>query len=66
MAELHLLRPYWLLSLLPLLLVWWALWRGQNVYAQLKKVVAPHLLEHLVVGETKVRRLRAGGGTLRR
>jgi len=58
MAELHFLRPQMLLSLLPLLLVWWALWRGQNAYAQLKKVVAPHLLEHLMVGETKVRRLR--------
>ena len=47
-----------LLGLLPLLLVWWALWRGQDTYGQLKKVVAPHLLEHLVVGEVQARRLR--------
>jgi Ca-activated chloride channel family protein len=58
MAEFHFLRPQMLLSLLPLLLVWWALWRGQDAYAQLKKVVAPHLLDHLVVGETQTRRLR--------
>ena len=58
MSEFHLLRPSWLLSLLPLLLVWWALWRGQDSYAQLKKVVSPHLLEHLVVGERAGRRLR--------
>lgn len=53
MAEFHFLRPELLLGLLPLLLVWWLLWRGQNSYAQLKKVVAPHLLEHLVVGATQ-------------
>ena len=44
MAEFHFLRPQMLLALLPLLLVWWALWRGQDGYGQLKKVVAPHLL----------------------
>ena len=58
MAEFHFLRPQMLLSLLPLVLVWWGLWRGQDGYAQLKKVVAPHLLEHLVVGETQRRWLR--------
>ena len=58
MVEFHFLRPQMLLSLLPLLLVWWALWRGQDSYGQLKMVVAPHLLEHLVVGETRTRWLR--------
>ena len=58
MFEFHFLRPQMLLSLLPLMLVWWMLWRGQDSYAQLKKVVAPHLLEHLVVGDTRTRRLR--------
>jgi Ca-activated chloride channel family protein len=58
MAEFHFLRPQLLLGLLPLLLVWWALWRGRDSYAQLKKVVAPHLLEHLVVGGAPARRLR--------
>jgi Ca-activated chloride channel family protein len=58
MAEFHFLRPQMLLALLPLLLVWWALWRGQDGFGQLKKVVAPHLLEHLVVGEPRARRLQ--------
>ncbi len=58
MAEFHFLRPQALLSLLPLLLIWWALWRGQDSYTQLKKMVAPHLLEHLVVGEAQTRHLR--------
>ena len=46
----HFLRPQMLLGLLPLMLVWWVLWRGQDAYGQLQKVVGPHLLEHLVVG----------------
>ena len=58
MSEFHLLRPYWLLSLLPLMLVCWAIWRSQDSQARLKKVISPHLLEHLVVGEQRTRRLR--------
>ena len=58
MSEFHLLRPYWLLSLLPLMFVCWAIWRRQDAHARLKKVISPHLLEHLVVGEQRTRRLR--------
>ena len=58
MSEFHFLRPQLLLGLLPLLPVWWLLWRGQNSYARLQQIVDPHLLEHLVVGETQARRLR--------
>lgn len=58
MSEFHLLRPYWLLSLLPLIFVWWAIWRRQDSHARLRKVISPHLLEHLVVGEKRARRLR--------
>ncbi len=58
MSEFHLLRPFWLLSLLPLMFVGWTIWRKQDSYARLSKVIAPHLLEHLVVGEKRVRRLR--------
>ena len=54
----HFLRPYWLLSLLPLLAVCWTIWQRQDSYTQLKKVVSPHLLEHLVVGEKHVQPLR--------
>lgn len=58
MSEFHLLRPYWLLSLLPLIFVWWAIWRKQDSHARLRKVISPHLLEHLVVGEKRAHRLR--------
>jgi Ca-activated chloride channel family protein len=53
MAELQLLRPWWLLSLLPLLLAWLWLWRRQDQLARMQKVVDPHLLPHLLVGEGK-------------
>jgi Ca-activated chloride channel family protein len=51
MAELHFLRPEMLIALALLALVWWLLWRGQDSYARLREMVAPHLLEHLVVDE---------------
>jgi Ca-activated chloride channel family protein len=38
--------------------VGWTIWRKQDSYARLSKVIAPHLLEHLVVGEKRVSRPR--------
>jgi Ca-activated chloride channel family protein len=55
MSDLHLLRPYWLLSLLPAVALWWRLWRRQDRVASLSRIVDPHLLEHLLVGERKRR-----------
>lgn len=51
MSEFHLLSPYWLLSLVPALALWWALWRRQNRFGSWQRFVDPHLLEHLLVGE---------------
>jgi Ca-activated chloride channel family protein len=50
MAELQLLRPWWLLGLLPLLGAWFWLWRSRDQAARLRRVVDPHLLPHLLVG----------------
>ena len=58
MAEFHFLRPLWLWSLVPIVLIWWGLWRRQDVVAAWRKVVDPHLLEHLLVGEQQKRLLR--------
>jgi len=58
MAEFHFLRPEMLLALAPLALVWWLLWRMQDAYAGLRELVAPHLLEHLVVDEGRKGALR--------
>ena len=50
LAELHFLRPWWLLGLLPPLLLWWIVSRREDVERQWGKIIAPHLLAHLKVG----------------
>ncbi len=58
MTEFHFLRPMWLWSLVPAVSIWWALRRRQDAVAAWRKVVDPHLLEHLLVGEQHRRLLR--------
>ncbi|MFW2373830.1 MAG: vWA domain-containing protein [Gammaproteobacteria bacterium] len=58
MADWHLLRPYWLLSLIPVLLLCWALWRKQQQASSWRQLVDAHLITHLLVGETAQRRIR--------
>jgi len=58
MPELQFLRPLWLFGLLPVLLIWWLLWRRQDPFARWQRVMDPHLLPHLVVGDDSSRRLR--------
>ena len=58
MDELHFLRPLWLWSLLPAVLVWWGLWRVQDRVETWEQIIDPHLLEHLLVGEKQRRLLR--------
>jgi len=58
MDDFHFLRPFWLVAILPVLAVWWALWRQQDRAASWRQVVDPHLLEHLIVGEPTRHRLR--------
>jgi len=52
MDEFHFLRPLWLLAALPTLAVWWGLRRQQDSTTAWRQVVDPHLLEHLLVGES--------------
>ena len=59
-AEFHFLRPWWLLMLLPVLLVWLGLRFQESAAWKWRAVIAPHLLEHLVVtpaGRARVRPL---------
>jgi len=49
LAELHFLRPLWLLALLPALLLVWVLWHRRGEVAW-RNVIAPHLLQHLFAG----------------
>jgi Ca-activated chloride channel family protein len=48
-AEIHLIRPGWLLAFIPVLLVLWLLWSQDSVARQLTGIVSPHLLQHLLV-----------------
>ena len=52
LADLHLLRPLWLLALMPMLLLVW-LWRRRQADVAWRKIIAPHLLGHLLTEETQ-------------
>jgi Ca-activated chloride channel family protein len=58
MTSLTLLRPYWLLALLPAALLWWSLWRGTDPRGAWRQIIAPHLLDHLMVESGPRGRLR--------
>lgn len=48
-GDFHFLRPEWLWALLPVALVLFLLWRQQSATRRWQSVIAPQLLEHLVV-----------------
>lgn len=54
----HFLRSYWLLILIPAMLVWWTLFRRQNDNSAWKGLIAPHLLDHLIVASDRKARIR--------
>jgi Ca-activated chloride channel family protein len=49
LAEFHFLRPSWLWLLIPVAAIVFMLWRQQSATLRWRSVIAPHLLEHLVV-----------------
>lgn len=51
LAQFHFLRPGWLWLLLPAALTIWSVLRRQDPAKSWKAVIAPQLLEHLVIGE---------------
>jgi len=57
-ADFHFLRPWWLLGLLPALLLYLAMRWEQSVMHQWEKWIAPALLKHLTVGMTGRRKVR--------
>ena len=57
-TDFHFLRPYWLLTLLPALLIWWGYVRKSDQVGRWREMIDPHLLEHLLVGQHRQRRLR--------
>lgn len=55
-TDLHLLRPWWCLAVIPLLVLFIMLWRQQPVLEAWAKICDKHLLEHLVQSKSKGRR----------
>jgi len=51
LAQFHFLRPVWLLLLIPAVLMLWLLWQRQAAERAWRKVLAPHLLSHLLLSE---------------
>jgi Ca-activated chloride channel family protein len=56
--QLHFLRPWWLLALLPALLLVWAIRQRQDAARPWRGLVAPHLLPHLLTRGGPQRRLQ--------
>ncbi len=56
LADFHLLRPWWLLALLPTVLAGWWLYRQQNHNGSWQQVIAPELLPFLVDGSPVTQR----------
>jgi len=57
-SHFHFLRPQWLLTLVPVLLLYSLLLRKQSAARQWKKYIASHLLQHLTVGTARKKRMR--------
>jgi len=51
LEQFHFLRPAWLLLLLPALYLMWSVYQRSDSLRAWKKVIAPHLLEHLLLRE---------------
>jgi len=60
-AELHLLRPLWLLALVPAVILLILLWRRPTGALAWRRLVDAHLLPHLLVGDERSPRRRVLG-----
>ena len=58
LSDLHLLRPLWLLLIIPGALLPWLWQRRHDLQARLRGTIAPHLLTHLLVTPQDSQRLR--------
>jgi Ca-activated chloride channel family protein len=58
----HFIRPAWLVLLVPAALLWWFLRQKSDSGRAWRRIVAPHLLEHLWGSEPTKRRFRPVAG----
>ncbi len=56
--QFHLLRPYWLLALVPLAALVWQILKSKYAGGSWQTVVDPELLPHLLVSQGQTRRNR--------
>ncbi|WP_038168234.1 VWA domain-containing protein [Verrucomicrobium sp. BvORR106] len=49
--DFHFLRPLWLLTLIPAVLIWWLVRRHTDPAQPWRGIIAPHLLPHLLSGK---------------
>ncbi len=58
LAQIHLIRPWWLIALIPAIFIIWLLWRQDSVSRRLSVIISSHLLQHLLVrpqGRSRIR-----------
>ncbi|MGC4075034.1 MAG: VWA domain-containing protein [Nibricoccus sp.] len=55
MEDFHFIRPLWLLAAIPSIALWWALFRRSDSTETWRRIIAPHLLPHLI-GQNKAAR----------
>jgi len=58
LGDFHFLRPLYLLLLLPAAFVIWGIVKREDYRGGLQALIAPHLLEHILVGRKRQRALR--------
>lgn len=51
-SQFHFLRPWWLLLLLPAVVLIWSVFKRRDSLRAWKKVISPQLLKHLLIRET--------------
>lgn len=57
LQQAHFIRPWWLLALIPVMLLIGSLWLRRRSAGQWQEFIAPHLLHYLLDGSNKRRRL---------
>lgn len=58
MGDFHFLRPWWLLALVAAFALVWLVQRRTDVRSRWRGIIAPHLLDHLLIDRQSTNRLR--------